>query len=88
MTCGVSPRSGRQRVAHGVSRGSRDRALTPVPSPAARERGAEGEVRAPFRGFHPRLLNFLPCGEHPAACPWASHSGKHGLATCGRQSSL
>ena len=41
-----SPRSGRQRVAHGVSRGSREPALTPFPSPAPRERGAEGGVRA------------------------------------------
>jgi len=43
-----SPRSGRQLVAHGASRGSehRTRTLTPVPSPARRERGAEGGVRA------------------------------------------
>jgi hypothetical protein len=31
----LSPRSGRQRVAHGVSRGSREQTLTPVPSPAS-----------------------------------------------------
>jgi hypothetical protein len=42
----LSPRSGRQRVAHGASRGSRDPTLTPVPSPTRRERGAEGGVRA------------------------------------------
>jgi len=42
----LSPRSGRQPVAHGASRGSAARALTPVPSPARRERGAEGAVRA------------------------------------------
>jgi len=41
-----SPRSGRQSVAHGVSRGSREPTLTPVPSPAWREWGAEGRVRA------------------------------------------
>ena len=37
---------GRQPVAHGASRGSAACALTPVPSPARRERGAEGGVRA------------------------------------------
>ena len=37
---------GRQRVAHGASRGSREPTLTPVPSPVPRERGAEGGVRA------------------------------------------
>jgi len=37
---------GRQPVAHGASRGSAARTLTPVPSPARRERGAEGGVRA------------------------------------------
>ena len=37
---------GRQRLAHGASRGLRDPTLTPVPSPARRERGAEGRVRA------------------------------------------
>ena len=43
----LSPRSGRQRVAHGASRGSLGRTLTPpVPSPGGRERGAEGGVRA------------------------------------------
>ena len=41
----LSPQSGRQRVAHGVSRGSGDPTLTPVPSPAQRDRGAEGGVR-------------------------------------------
>ena len=41
-----SPRSGRQRVAHSASRGSRDSTLTPIPSPAQRESGAEGGVRA------------------------------------------
>ena len=42
----LSPRSGRQRVAHGASRGSLEPTLTPAPSPAQRERGAEGGVRA------------------------------------------
>jgi hypothetical protein len=40
-----SPRSGRQPVAHGASRGSAG-APTPAPSPAKRGRGAEGGVRA------------------------------------------
>src|SRR5271157_1017141 len=42
----VSPRSGRQHVAHGVSRGWADATLTPSPLPPQRERGAEGGVRA------------------------------------------
>ncbi|MGA2072187.1 MAG: hypothetical protein ABSH52_01675 [Terriglobia bacterium] len=40
-----SPQSGRQTVAHGASRGLREPTLTPVPSPARRERGAEGGAR-------------------------------------------
>ena len=42
----ISLRSGRKNLAHGASRGSAARTLTPVPSPARRERGAEGGVRA------------------------------------------
>ena len=41
----LSLRSGRQPVAHGVSRGLSEPTLSPVPSPARRERGAEGGVR-------------------------------------------
>jgi len=44
---GLSAREvGRQNIAHGVSRGLARLTLTPVPSPARRERGAEGGVRA------------------------------------------
>ena len=42
----VSPRSGRKNVAHGVSRGSASPPSPPSPLPPARERGAEGGVRA------------------------------------------
>jgi hypothetical protein len=41
----VSPRSGRNNVAHGVSRGWEAPSLTPSPLPPARERGAEGGER-------------------------------------------
>jgi hypothetical protein len=44
----VSPDlSGRKRVAHGVSRGYANPPSPPSPLPPARERGAEGGVRAP-----------------------------------------
>ena len=43
---GVSPRSGRKNVAHGVSRGSANAPSPPSPLPLERERGAEGGVRA------------------------------------------
>jgi len=44
----VSPDlSGRNRVAHGVSRGSRSPPSPPSPLPLARARGLEGDVRAP-----------------------------------------
>ncbi|HXW14959.1 MAG TPA: hypothetical protein VEN79_10655, partial [Terriglobia bacterium] len=53
--------------AHGASRGSGKRTLSPVPSPARRERGAEGGVRATFPrafalGYHlPPLRGFDNC---------------------------
>ena len=34
------------------------------PLPAGGERGADGGVWGLVRGFHPRLLNLLPSGEH------------------------
>ena len=44
----VSPSAdGRKRVAHGVSRGYANPPSPPSPLPPARERGAEGGVRAP-----------------------------------------
>ena len=60
-----SPRSGRQPVAHGASRGSRDPTLTLVPSPARRERGADGRVRviqprAYALGYSMPPLTYLP----------------------------
>jgi len=42
----VSPRSGRKNLAQGVSRGSGGPPSPPSPLPPARERGAEGGVRA------------------------------------------
>ncbi|SPE34141.1 hypothetical protein SBA2_860011 [Acidobacteriia bacterium SbA2] len=61
----VSPRCGRQRVAHGVSRGSARPPSPPSPLPLGRERGAEGGVRAvqlilfasEGRGFSPAAEN-------------------------------
>src|SRR5690349_4038090 len=56
----VSPRRGRKIVAHGVSRGS---AYTPSPPsllPPARERGAEGGVRASAPGLAPWATIFRP----------------------------
>ena len=44
----VSPQSGRKNLAHGVSRGSVWPPSPPSPLPPARERGAEGGVRATF----------------------------------------
>ena len=41
----VSPRSGRNNVAHGASRGSGGPPSPPSPLPPTRERGAEGGVR-------------------------------------------
>jgi hypothetical protein len=61
--------SGRKRVAHGVSRGYANPPSPPSPLPPARERGAEGGVRAPSPradalGYHltplPGLWNGYP----------------------------
>ncbi|SPE25985.1 hypothetical protein SBA2_270095 [Acidobacteriia bacterium SbA2] len=71
----LSPQSGRQRVAHGASRGSRDAALTPVPSPAGgrgvpkagegcRRRG-EGRLT---QGLRPGLLYAAPDGALENGC--------------------
>jgi len=60
-SCGVSPRSGRQNLAHGVSRGLTG-SLTPLPpSPAARKR-REGETVLSPQGSRPGLLSVGPPG--------------------------
>jgi len=64
----VSPRSGRKRVAHGVSRGIVRPSLTHVPSPARAGEGCRrrGEGR-PTQGLCPGLLSGAPDG---AADAW------------------
>jgi hypothetical protein len=58
----VSPRSGRNNVAHGVSRGLTSLPSPPSPLPPARERGAEGGVRAFSPGLAPWATIFRPFG--------------------------
>ena len=55
----VSPRSGRQRIAHGVNRGFVRPSLTPSPLPLRRERGAAGGVIAVKPRAH-ALGYFMP----------------------------
>ena len=57
----ISPRCGRHTVAHGVSRGSGCLPSPPSPLPPARERGAEGGVRAPYPGLAPWATISRPC---------------------------
>ena len=53
------------------------------PLPVCGERGTEGAVRALVRGFHPRLLNLLPSGEHgfSPGRPSPLQSGTEGFET-------
>ena len=64
----VSPRSGRKRVAHGVSRGFVRPSLTPVPSPARAGEGCRRRGEGlQTQGSRPGLLYGAPDG---AADAW------------------
>jgi len=49
------------------------------PLPDSGERGAGGGVWGPVRGFHPRLLNLLPSGEHVSSYAATSQSREHDI---------
>ena len=59
----VSPRSGRESVAHGASLGSGRTSLTPVPSPARAGEGCRRQGEGRFsQGWRPGLLSSAPNG--------------------------
>ena len=57
---GVSPQSGRKTFAHGTSRGLARPPSPPPPLPPARERGAEGGVRAASPRAYARGYDLAP----------------------------
>jgi len=59
----LSPRSGRNNVAHGVSRGLACPSFTPAPSPARAGEGCRRRGEGPFpQGSRPGLRSFAPLG--------------------------
>ena len=58
----LKPRQGRQNLAHGVSRGSQVRPLSPTPPPPGGGGGKEGGGGRSAQGFRPRLLSCAPTG--------------------------